>query len=214
MNWQKMNKEQKQKIILMALMGLFVVAAIYRFGIVPIFDRHENNVQKINDLRMKIDRAQMAFRGEVQVDKEAKSVRAGLEHVFSTDVPPSDNALSWASQIIYAQTRQLGLEVVSIVEAENVGGWDSPDLAKRSFKPYSVRVELACSFEKARNLVRSLQQSNEHLAISSLSITADSRNVEKPSVMLVIEWPIWRDAKKGQHPFDAPVLPREKRELK
>ena len=208
MNWQQMSKEQKQKIALSVLIGLFVVAAIYRLGITPVFDRCRRNAQGIADLQSKMDRARLVLRNDAQVGQQSKELKVALEKDFSADLPPSDNALSWASQFIYAKTRELGLEVVSIVESDS-GGWDANELAKRIFKPYAVRVELACSFEKARNLVRSLQQSNPYLAVQGISIAADTKNIERPAVMLVLEWPTWRDAKKGQHPFEGPVPPKE-----
>ena len=50
------------------------------------------------------------------------------------------------------------------------------------------------------------------MAVTGISITADSRNIEKPAVTLVIEFPAWHDAKRGQHPFDSSPVQKKGKE--
>jgi hypothetical protein len=203
MNWQQMSKEQKNKLILAVLGGGFVLAALYQFALTPFLNSHQEMMQKRDDLRDNVNKAQMAIHSEVTLDRQARELRSKLTGIFSTQIPPPDNALSWASQIINGQAGKLGLDVISTVEVEaGGGGWDQSDMAKRAFKPYAVQVDISCSFDKAEKLVRSLQQSNPFLFIASLSISADPRSVETPAVVMVIEWPSWHDPKNGQHPFD------------
>ena len=215
MNFKQMSKEQRNKIILVLLGSAFLIAALYRFGLVPLMRRHDEAAQQCDDLREKVEKAQMAIHGEMQLDKEASAIHATLEHLFAADIAPPDNALSWATQFIYKQARELGLDVTAIAEIDSAAaGWENPDFVKRSFKPYGVRVELACSFEQIRNLVRSLQQSNPYLAITGVLISSDSKNIEKMAVTLMLEWPSWRDPKQGQHPFETNGNATEKKETK
>ncbi len=215
MNWQQMNKDQKQKAVLIGLVAVLALAALYQFVLLPALHGHAGLVQKRDDLRGEVEKAQMLIHSEVMLDKQSKELRKSLEQTFSADLPPPDNALSWASQLVTVEARKLGLEVSSIADVDAAAaGWDQPDLAKRSFKPYSVRVELSCGFDKARNLVRSLQQGNPLLAITGISIQTDSRNIEKPVITMIIEWPSWRDPKKGQHPFESGAGVKQVKEAK
>lgn len=213
MNWRTMNKEQKQKVILGLLLGVFAVAALYQFVLVPMLARQAESAQRRDDLAANVEKARAAIRSEHQLDRQLGAIRDTLGQVFARQLPPSDSPLSWASQAINVQVRQLGLDVISITEGDAMAGvWSHTDLAKRSFRPYAVRLELACSFEDARKLVRSLQQSNPHLAVSGLSIAADTRNVEKLQVMLMLEWPSWRDPKQGVDPFVSKAPPVRKKD--
>ena len=125
MNWQKKSKQEKQKIMLFVLMGAIVLGALYQFVLVPQMNAHDAGTRRRDELQANVDKAQMMFRSELQSDKQIKDMRAGLEHVFSTQLPPSDSALSWASQAVYARTRELGLDVISISDMESsMAGWD------------------------------------------------------------------------------------------
>lgn len=202
MNWQQMSKDQKQKVVLGGLLGVFALVALFQFGIMRLVRARDEMTQKRVELADNIEKAQQAIRNEVMIDKQVRELRASMETTFSTMIPPADNALAWASRVVNEQTKALGLEVTSIIELDQGAvGWDQPDLVKRAFKPYAVKVDVSCSFDKVRKLVRALQQSNEHLAITGIAILADTRNVEYPSTVLIIEWPSWRDAKRGANPF-------------
>ena len=213
MKQAQMTKEQKQKVALVALSVVVVLGLVYRFVITPLVERHADAVARRDELKSNLEKADMALRGEAQSRKQSKDLRNELEQVFSKEVPPPDSALAWVSQAINAQARQMKLDVRSISEdSGGTIGWDSPDLAKRSFKPYTVRVEFSCSFDKVRALVRSLQQSNPCLAIASMSVTVNPQDVEKPGVVMVLEWPSWKDPKKGQQPFAPAELKKEKKD--
>lgn len=210
MNWQDLTKAQKQKAVFGLLIAGFVLAGLYQFVLVPAGARYDAQIQQRDSLRTDVERAQMMIRSEVQLDKESRALRASLDKTFSSEMPPPDNALSWASQVIHAHTRKLNLDVTAIAEESSVSsGWESPDLASRFFKPYAVRVDLLCGFEQVQNLVRSLHQSNPLVSISRLSVTAGAKDPEKQDVQLVLEWPSWRDAKQAQKPFE-PAADRQK----
>jgi hypothetical protein len=106
------------------------------------------------------------------------------------------------------------LEVMSIVEeTSGSAAWDSADLSKKTFRPYSVRVELTASFDEAKNLVRALQDSNRLLNVVVVGINSDSRTPEKHQFTMTLEWPTWRDLKQAAKPFEAPAVPKsEKRD--
>lgn len=211
MKQAQMTKEQKQKVALVALSVIVVISLFYRFAIIPFVASHAEAEARRDELQSNLDKAEMVIRGEAQSRKQSKDLRNELERIFSKEVPPPDSALAWVSQAINAQARQMKLDVRSIAEdSAGTMSWDNPELAKRSFKPYAVRVEFSCSFDKVRALVRSLQQSNPCLAVASISVTANPQDVEKPGVVMVLEWPSWKDPKRGLQPFAPVELKKEK----
>lgn len=201
-----MNKAKKQKIILFAMIGLFAVAGLYQFGLVPLLDG-VTELEAAKETRLaELRKAEKLIKNRLLMQKDAAAMRSQTEHVLATELPPTDNALAWAQQAVYAQTRAMKLAVNSIVEDQSSGGvWDAPDLGKKVFKPYSIRIELTASFEEARDLVRALQNSNPRLSISAIGISADGRTPERHHLTMTLEWPSWRDASQAANPFGVPV---------
>lgn len=192
-------KKQSQTIVLGLLIALFALAALYQFVLVPARLKSAEQLQKRDDLRSQLGKARSTIRGEIQREKQNKDYRTAMQQKLLAETPPPDNALAWASQLIQSHTRRLGLQVIAISEdASTAAGWEQPDLAKRMFKPYSVRVELACGFEAVRGLVRSLLQANPYVSLSSVTLTADRQNVQSLGVIVVLEWPSWRDSKQAE----------------
>lgn len=202
MKWSALNKDQKQKVMLVALLCLGLIYAVFRFGLSPMLDHFSATTMLRDDLRTKVEQGQGAIRGEAQLEAQLKNLRSSLELAFSDLIPPTDNALSWATQFINNQTRRLGLEDASISETEiSLPPWMAADQAKRIFKPYTVRAEMMCTFEETKKLVRSLHESNPFLTVGGVVITADAKSHEKHMVTLTLDWPSWKDLKLGQHPL-------------
>lgn len=200
MSLKSASKKQTQVLVLGLLIAVFVFAALYQFVLVPAQAGADEQTKKREELRTQLARAQSTIRSETQREKSNKEYQASIQRQLTEDLPPPDNALAWASQFIQAHTRRLGLQVIAISE-DTTGasvGWDQPDLAKRVFKPYAVRVELASGFETVRALVRSLQQANPYISLASVTVTADRQNVQNLGVLMVLEWPAWREAKQAQ----------------
>lgn len=202
MKWADMTKDQKQKLVLLAMVGLGAVYALVRFAVLPMLDGRSERGAQLDRLKAQYEQAMIDFRGEAKLESEVLTMRTALEADFKERIPPTDNALSWASAFIYSRARPLGLEVTSVVEVDSGSlPWSQPDQAKRIFKPYAVRVSLVAGFHELKRFMTSLQQGNGYVAITSLSILTDPRDPERQAISLVLEWPSWKDAAKARNPF-------------
>jgi hypothetical protein len=191
MSAKKQNVKARQlKVVLAVLIGGIVLAALYMFVVVPMQTAHEERLEKRDKLRAEMNKAKLLLRNDVQNGKAGGEYPVQMRALVAASVPPPDNALAWASQFVYSHTRPLGLQVQSISEEPTVGaGWNQPDLAKRTFRPYAVRMDLSCSFELIRKLVHSLQEANPYMNIYGITLNADRTTVTNVYANLIIEWP-------------------------
>ena len=192
MNWAKLSKEAKQKAILGAVLGGGVLFAALRFGASPLIAAHAARVEEARQLRGKIDEAAKAIRNERDLDVARAEASAKLSVACSEHVPPIENPLSWATQFIYGHGRAVGINIESISEVDaRTGLWESKEQAKRSFKPYSVRVLAQCSYSQLLQLLASMERSSPQLCITDMSITGRPGHPQAHQVSLIVEWPTW-----------------------
>lgn len=207
MKLSDLNKEQKQKLVLFVMVGLGAIYALVRFAVLPLLDGRSERGAQLDRLKGQYEQAMTDFRGEAKLEEQVQTMRTALEADFKERIPPTDNALSWASAFIYSRARPLGLDVSSVAEVDSGSlPWSQPDQAKRIFKPYAVRVSFVAGFHELKRFMTSLQQGNTYVAITSLSIQTDPREPARQAVSLVLEWPAWKEAARSRSPFGQPVV--------
>ena len=117
MRWKSLTKEQRERLVLKALLGLIAIAAAFVYGLKPMLERMEAERAELQGLQGDLDSISRLL-GRQQ------ALRTGLEEnvrtlrtLFTQKLPPLDNPFLWATERVYRYAREHHVAVESITEA-------------------------------------------------------------------------------------------------
>jgi hypothetical protein len=198
MNWKALNKQQQQRIILIAIVAVAAIFGIKQFVIGPLLAGHAARVEEYNTLKDKVEKADELIKRDDEIAKRLAESDGRMRKAATDLIPSPENALAWATKTIYTYARSLGLDIESVADLEMDGGlFTAKEQEKRVFKPYGVRVTTQCTYEESVRFVETLEKENPYLTVSGIMIGAQLNTPERHQVMLTLEWPNWKDAKKS-----------------
>lgn len=191
MNLKEMSKEQKQVLVLGVLVGCTSLFALVQFVLLPAKSKWTTARTELTQLRTDLHNAEKMIQSEQHlIETRAESDRS-LALAVREYLPANDNPLSWATQKLYGQAREVGVELQSISETG-----PSPVLraqvekAHRTFSSYAVRLVADCSFEKVKTFIDALESDNPYITITGVSIDAKADRPQHHGVIINVEWPM------------------------
>lgn len=190
--WAALKKEHKQTVLLIAMWLLGSLFALYQFVLAPFFQNRSKSTTELDDLRTQIGKAEVAMQGESKLRREYANMIRKSQVAADEYVVPIENPLSWVTEKVYTSGRKVGVDVQSVAElGGGAPGWEGLTKAERTFKPYSVRIVTECSYPQLLDFIRALEDSNPHICVSGISVSANDSNPTRHQVNLVAEWPMW-----------------------
>ena len=199
MNLAALSKEQKQKMLLIVVMGAAVVYGLYRFALVPAINTMAESRDSLAELRDNMEKANTAIDGQHKVNKQLQESADRLHEVSAAYIPSVRNPLTWATEIIYDQGRKLGIDIESVTPV-SIGAipWAKDKSVDRVFLPYMVRIITVCSYFDLVDLINSIEAENPYACIRSIIINKgvddDEGTVNRQRITFEVSWPMWRDA--------------------
>lgn len=192
MDWASLSKEKKQALFLVGMWVVGGIVALYYFVLAPYFANRTTSANELDVLAAKIEQAAVAMRGESRLHAEYALCTEEFNHAIENYVVPMDNPLSWVTEKVYANARQVGVDVQTVAEVGSSSPyWDSAVKSERSVKPYSVRIVTECSYQQLIDLVEVLEKSNPALCITDISISPQDQTPSKHILNMTVEWPVW-----------------------
>jgi hypothetical protein len=192
MDWASLSKEKKQAIFLVAMWVVGGAFALYYFVLLPYMNTSTTSTKDLDDLAAKIEQAEVAMRGDARLHAEYALCTEEFRQAIETYIVPMDNPLSWVTEKVYANARQVGVDVQAVVEVGmSARYWDDAVKSERSVRPYAVRIVTECSYQRLIDLVEVLEKSNPALCITEISISPLEATPEKHSLNMTVEWPMW-----------------------
>jgi hypothetical protein len=202
--FQDMTKDQKQKVILGVIVGAAAIIGIKQFVVGPMIANRGKSGAEYEALRLKIDSANTAIRNEPATAKKLEESRQALVLAGREHIPSSDNQLAWATKTIYTLARGVGVDIESVSETEtDAGNFTAKEQTKLAFKPYAVRIAMQCSYAQLSQLVKALEDSNPHLCIVGIQVSAQPAIADRHQIGLVVEWPSWKDPARAKPYLEA-----------
>ena len=192
MDWASLSKEKKQALILVAMWVVGGVFALYYFVLAPYFANRTTSANELDILAAKIEQAAVSMRGESRLHAEYALCTEEFKHAVDNYIVPMDNPLSWVTEKVYANARQVGVDVQAVAEVGSSSPyWDSAVKSERSVRPYGVRIVTECSYQQLIDLVDVLEKSNPALCITDISISPQDQTPLKHVLNMTVEWPMW-----------------------
>lgn len=171
MNVAALSKEQKQKLILAVAVIAAVVYGLYRFVLIPTLSTMKESRNNLSELRSNLEKADIAIRNQKKVQEQLQSSADELYEIKDQYIPSIGNPLTWATEVIYAQGRKLGIDIESV--SPIAGGsvpWAKDKTSDRVFVPYMVRIIATCSFFDLVDLINSIELDNPFACVKSIII--------------------------------------------
>lgn len=191
MKLSEMSKEQKQYVVLGLIVGCTTLFAAFQFVVIPAAGRWSRARSDLSTLQADLDDAERIIKGEEKLIALRVESDADLARSLSQYLPAANNPLSWATQNLYRQAREVGVELQSISETNARGVMDKlADDGVRSFQSYAVRLAVECTYQDVKAFVAALESENPYVTITGLSIDAKSDRPLHHSVVIDVEWPM------------------------
>ncbi len=206
MDWASLSREKKQALFLVGMWVIGGVVALYYFVLAPYFANRTTSENELDVLLAKIQQAESAMRGESRLRAEYALNTEEFKHSIENYIVPMDNPLSWVTEKVYANARQVGVDVQTVAEVGSGSPyWDAAVKSERSVKPYSVRIVTECNYQSLIDLVDALEKSNPALCITDINISPQDSVPSKHILNMTVEWPMWgRKLKMGETETNKP----------
>ena len=214
MNWAELSKEKKQAAILIAMWVLGGLFALYQFVLMPFLRSRGASSTELDDLRTKIQKAEVAMEGDSKLRSEYAGMTRELLTASDAYMVPIENPLSWVTEKVYSTARGVGVDVQTVIEMMSSSpGWDTLVKSERTFRPYAVRIVTECSYAEVMKFIDALETGNPYLYVSGITIAAQDQIHLRHSISLVVEWPMWgRRLEIGMATKKAAEAPEEDKE--
>ena len=191
MDLSSMTKEQRQYAVLGGLVGVKVIYLAVAFGIKPFLQGWEDTRVEYNELKEKLHGERKNVNRTSILLHNLDSSYTNLSFMAKNHIAPRENAYSWVTEKIYRLARDLKIDVETITEYQPHLPWSSSPSVTREFGAYGVRITTSCGYNKLRELVVKLEESNPLLVVSGISVSSSTGNFERHKVQVQLEWPIW-----------------------
>ena len=192
MDWATLSTEKTKKLLLIAVGVIGGVFALYYFGLSPYLSQCAIAAKNLDELAAKIKKAEVIMREKSRLHAEYALCAEEFNHAVEKFVVPMDNPLSWVTEKVYANARQVGVDVQTVAEIGSpLPYWDVAIKSERSVKPYSVRIVTECSYQRLIDLVAALEESNPSLCITDISVSPQDSMPAKHIINMNVEWPMW-----------------------
>lgn len=197
MNLSNLSKEQKQLIVLGLIVGATLLYAGFRFGLQPMAAQWHSKRTELATMEGDLRKARRLIASRGHLETTLAESREQLRTAAEQYVPNQENPLSWATQKIYFQARSVGVDIEAVSEVGSATALRGlVDGGARHFASYAVRIVTACSYQKTKEFVRALQDSNPYLCVAGFHIGARSDAPELHTVTIDVEWPAWGKSEK------------------
>ena len=194
MNPSGMSKEQKQYVVLGALVGAILLYSLTTLVLGPLQRNWAQAREEIKELEAKTAEASRLIRNRAALSADLAESSAAVGTAAAEFIPDPANPLAWATLALYAVGREVGLDIraVSEISAPQVLLAQGKD-GIRQFGAYAVRIDAQCNFALLRKFLGALEESNPYLCVSGIAVQGRPEQPEEHVTNLTLEWPAWID---------------------
>ena len=192
MDWKGLSKQQKQVVFLIGIVLSAAIYGVHTFALKPLMENWKQSSAELSDLQTKLHKANLAIRSERKLRRELMDSEKELKTAVAEFIPSKDDPYAWVSAKIYALAREAGIRLESVEETSTIDLHLAADEENGpAFDNYAVRITTYCSYAKVIAFLRVIENSNPYIVVAGLTIVGVPSNVERHSIALIVEWPMW-----------------------
>ncbi|HNR94254.1 MAG TPA: hypothetical protein PKM67_07510 [Kiritimatiellia bacterium] len=197
MKFEELNKEQKQKVVLVIMGAAALLYVLYQFVVMPGISRMGKAKDELEILQAEMEKIGHALSSGTRLRTDLEKSVEDLKISSTRYIVPADNPLAWAIERVYECADPLQVEIESVSPLMSTVPWERSAAAARLFNPYTVKVVTRCGYFTLTELIRLLETSNPYVCVSDLRIKGTT-DLMKHDVEFMLSWPKWADEKSGE----------------
>lgn len=212
MSFPELSKEKKQYLALGGIVTVILVV-LSVFGIKISLSSISEAKLELQNLVEKIEKAEKSVALSQREKQEFCSTVEELTQHLS-NIPPDRNYYSWATETIYAEAREINLDIDAIDEINAVSAPDHPSESdKVELESYSLRITAHGGYDCIKQFLKRIAENHPLVRVTGIEISS-GRELEIHDVQLFIEWPFnlgyvakgWKDISMVQTEADEKLL--------
>lgn len=208
MSFSDLSKEKKQYLALGGIVAVILIV-LSVFGIKVSLSSISEAKLELQDLTEKIEKAEKSVALSHREKPEFCSTVEELK-LHLSNIPPDRNYYSWATEIIYAEAREINLDIDAIDEINVVSAPEqSSESDKVELESYSLRITAHGGYDCVKQFLKRVADNHPLVRVTGFEISS-GREPEIHDVQLFIEWPFnlgyvakgWKDIGMAQSKAD------------
>ncbi len=184
MNFDKLNnlsKEQKQQLVLAVMVGGGLIYALWQFGLQPILREQEKTETRIEALQEQQRKEKLLLNSRQSTEKKYRELRDEIRQVMAEKLPPYENAMSWATQLIGAAAASAGMREAELAISERGRGSDLIRTSGRKAPPallkvFRVGVDFSADYHTLVRFVAAIEKENPYAHVGELTVKSRKRD--------------------------------------
>ena len=194
MKLSHLTKEQKQMVILGAIVGVITLVSAYSFVLQPLLRKWDRSRTAYEELTVELNDANKLLKSEMDMRQELVEKRESMRHIMSECIPDPENTLSWVTRHIYQYARKAGVDIRSVsAGSARTGPFSRDQDSKRTFSMYAVNIMVQCTYDDLMSFLREMETRNPYVCVSGLIISGQGNTPEAHNVSVELQWPVWKD---------------------
>jgi|ERR1041385_1155660 Tfp pilus assembly protein PilO len=165
----KMSKDKRDKLILICIGVVGIIAVLYFFVLTDLKDEQAMLAAKVTSLRDKIDKSQRILKRQSDFQANLDRLRKDLAEK-EADMPRPAQDHSWFIKLMEDRRAKFDLEIQDI---RNPEAWDPGILPKFPFKATSFNVTLIGRYTDFGRFLADFENSFPYMRVQLMNITPD-----------------------------------------
>lgn len=194
MNIKSLSRVQRERLILVVLFSLIAVVLIFSVGLAPLRKKWRSARQELNEMNEKLTQASALLKQERELRVDLGEKQDRIRYAFDECIPDPENPLSWATQRVYQDARDVGIDIQSVsASSSRASPFGRGEETARSFNLFAVRIITECTYLNLLEFLQQIEERNPYVCISGLIISTQPKSPERHTISIDLQWPIWTD---------------------
>lgn len=177
---KNLNKEQKQQLVLVVMLVGGLLYALWEFGVYPILREKEKTEAKIQALQDQQRREQLLLNKAESTSKNYREMRDEIRRVMTEDLPPYDNAMSWATELLGTAAASAGMRETDLAISERSSGVPLVRTTAREAPPpllniFQVGVNFSADYHTLGKFIAAVERENPYVHVGLLTVKSQMR---------------------------------------
>lgn len=177
---KNLSKEQKQQIVLAAMLAVGVVYAMWQFGLQPIMLEQKRTEQKIESLQERRRKEMLLLNAQETTAVEYRKTRDSMRDLMTQNLPPYDNAMGWATELIGTAAAAAGIQETDLAINERGSSAELIGATGQNAPPplvieYRVGVEFFANYHTLGRFIAAIERDNPCAHVGLLTVESQTQ---------------------------------------
>lgn len=177
---KNLSKEQKQQLVLAVMVGCGLIYSLWQFGLQPILREQAKTATKIESLQEQQRKEKLLLNARQSTEQKYRELRDEIRQVMVEKLPPYENAMSWATELIGSAAAAAGMQEADLAINERGRGSElirtsGRDAGPALLKVFRVGVDFTADYHTLGRFVAAIEKENPYAHVGQLTVKSRKR---------------------------------------